>query len=494
MYTLFVFCILFCVDVTICNNGHYQPEKINSVFTYTPKNGWVNDPNGCVYVNGVYHLMYQHNPNELKHGIISWGHSISRDLITWQDQKVAIPYNTTRAAYSGNGAYDIINSSQLCKNEKLPIIVYYTGAYTESTNETRKNAQIILTAYSCDETYENFTDYEYPAIGQPPSKYASEWQNMRDPNVMWYEPHNTWIISVVLSQIRTVIWFASKNMVDWEFVGDFSWPNTPDGVLECPSLAEFKVANTNETKWVLILSTNPGGIYGGSGMHYHVGHFDGYKFTKDKTDTDSTIEWLDYGTDCYAGILWNNLKGRKIMTLWYNNWRYAQEIVNTYKGALSSRQLTLDENYKLTQSPIDEIYNYIVQDTQVDLHKQSSISLSYSQSYKIDFTIADSVFAIRLENTTHILSTLEYANGNFTISRYTPEQTDGDSRERHSKYIGSVLHNVCILLDNYTMTVFINNGLYTFTELLIGNTYDNRSMVITELHKNTQMSILTLSI
>lgn len=497
MYTTLIFCLLSLVFSVICNKnylGQDQYRKINSVFTYTPEKGWASDPNGCVYVNGLYHLMYQHNPNELKPGIISWGHSVSRDLVHWQDQKIAVAYNTTRAAWSGNGVYDIFNNSLLCSNEQLPIIIYYTGAYMQSTNETRKNAQIISIAYSCDKAYENYTDYKCPAIAQPPLKYTNEWENMRDPNIIWYEPHSNWVMSVVLSQIKTVIWFTSKNMLDWKFVGHFSWPHTPNGVLECPSLTEFKVVNTNETKWVLILSTNPGGIYGGSGMHYHVGHFDGYRFVKDKPDTDSTIEWFDYGADCYAGILWNNVSDRKIMTIWNNNWRYSQEIVNDYKGALSSRQLVLNKNHKLQQSPIDEIYNYVTNKKIVNLNVQSNVSLSYNRSYKIDFTITDNIFDIQLKNSTNILSELKYTNGNFTISRYTPELSDGETMERHSKYIGNILQTICILLDNFTMTVFINDGLITFTELIISNTDDNRSMLFTKLNKSTQIAILTLDI
>jgi len=78
---------------------------------------------------------------------------------------------------------------------------------------------------------------------------------MRDPNVIWYKPHKRWIVSVVLAKIRKVIWLASYNLIDWKFVGELSWLYTPDGDLECPSLTEMNVENSNETKWVLLLST-----------------------------------------------------------------------------------------------------------------------------------------------------------------------------------------------------------------------------------------------
>jgi len=386
-------------------------DDINSVLTFTPPKGWVNDPNGCFYVNGIYHLMYQYNPNANKPGNISWGHSVSEDLVVWEDYGVAIPENVTRSEmiFSGNAVFDDKNTSNLCYGNDdetyLPVVAFYTSGFQAEYNfsdgwKARKGAQVISTAYSCNENYQNFTEYEFnPTIREPPSPYEDQWQNFRDPNVMWYEPNKQWIMSVVLAKIRKVIWLASYNLIDWKFVGEFSWKYTPDGDLECPSLAKFNVENSNETKWVLLLSTNPGGIYGGSGMHYHIGNFNGNEFVKDDTNS-SKVNWLDYGADCYAGIFWNGIEGQYIMTFWLNNWRYSSEIGNTYKGGLSSRKLQLHRvgnDYKLYQVPIDEIDKYITSENNyTEDELVQGIRITKDQAYKLSFLIHNSTFELIL--------------------------------------------------------------------------------------------------
>ncbi len=286
---------------------------------------------------------------------------------------VAIPYNSTRSEsiFSGNAVVDVQNLTALCDTNDT-IMAYYASVFKKDAVlpdgfRASKGTQVISWAYSCDNGF-HFTEYEYnPVIREPPKPYTDQWRNMRDPNVFWHRPTRRWFMILVLAEIKKAVWFTTENLISmrdpnvfwhrsarrwfmilvlaeikkavwfttenlihWEAKNEFSWRYTPEGSLECPSLSEFEVENTGEHKWLLLLSTNLGGLYGGSGMHYHVGDFkNGSDFEKYNPNS-TTVEWVDYGSDCYAGILWNRIE-KRIMTFWLNNWRYSTTIGDVYK-------------------------------------------------------------------------------------------------------------------------------------------------------------------
>ncbi|MEJ7678192.1 MAG: DUF4980 domain-containing protein [Segetibacter sp.] len=69
--------------------GFYK-EKYRLQVHYSPKVGWVNDPNGLFYYKGDWHLFYQYNPYGQKWGNMSWGHAVSNDLVHWNELSPAL--------------------------------------------------------------------------------------------------------------------------------------------------------------------------------------------------------------------------------------------------------------------------------------------------------------------------------------------------------------------------------------------------------------------
>jgi fructan beta-fructosidase len=69
-------------------------------------------------------------------------------------------------------------------------------------------------------------------------------------------------------------------------------PRAHGGVWECPDLFKLKVGTTNEEKWVLLISINPGAPNGGSGTQYFIGDYDGTHFKTDQKTSNGLIMGL----------------------------------------------------------------------------------------------------------------------------------------------------------------------------------------------------------
>ena len=283
-------------------------EKYRPLFHHTPSYGWMNDPNGMFYKDGVWHLYYQHNPYGSKWQNLSWGHSTSTDLINWKPEPEAIEPNGLGLVFSGSCVVDSAGTAGFGKNA---VIALYTSADVSQTQSL---------AWSTDD---GTTFNIYP--GNPILTMESE---ARDPNMFWHTPTQQWVMLLAHALDHEMLIFTSPDLKDWTLQSSFGKGlGCQDGVWECPDLFELPVPGTDKKKWVLLCNINPGGPFGGSATQYFTGDFDGKTFTPD-TDAEGKVptKWMDYGKDNYATVSWSDAPdGRRTVIGWMSNWQYAAE-------------------------------------------------------------------------------------------------------------------------------------------------------------------------
>ena len=290
-------------------------EKHRPLYHHTPQYGWMNDPNGMFYKDGVWHLCYQYNPYGSQWENLSWGHSTSTDLINWKAEPTALEPDALGMMFSGCCVVDKNNTAGFGKDA---IVALYTTAGARQTQSL---------AYSTDGG-KTFTKYaDNPII-------TSNVPDFRDPHVFWNAEAGFWNMILAAGQQMSI--YSSKDLKEWKHESDFGAEyGNHGGVWECPDLMKMNVKGTNKDKWMLICNINPGGPFGGSATQYFIGQFDGHKFTCE--DEPSETKWMDYGKDHYATITFDNApEGRHVGIAWMSNWQYANQVpTKQYRSANS---------------------------------------------------------------------------------------------------------------------------------------------------------------
>lgn len=341
-------CIVTIALFSQQTNTPLYKEKYRPQFHFSPAKNWTNDPNGLVYFNGEYHLFYQYNPFGNGWGHMSWGHAVSKDLVSWKELPVAIPEEGNTMIFSGSCVVDKYNTAGFAaKPGQVAMVAVYTGHNNLDSikkDSTLQNQQI---AYSLDNG-RTWTKYKDNPVLDLKRK------DFRDPKVFWYEPGKKWIMTVVFPEEHIVQLYTSKNLKQWSFLSDFGPAGDINGIWECSDLLKVPVkGKPGRYKWVLLNSVS-------TTMQYFIGEFDGKIFRSE--NANGKILRPDYGADFYAGITYNNLPAGALPVLigWANNWSYAGNLpVFPWKGIMSMpRTLQIQEIngvQMLVQNPVPAI-------------------------------------------------------------------------------------------------------------------------------------------
>lgn len=308
-------------------------------FHFTAPQGWLNDPNGLVYFDGEWHLLYQHNPFGIDWGHMSWGHAVSRDLLHWEHLPVALPEQPDYMIFSGSAAVDWNNTGGFGDGVRPPLVAAYTAH--------REHEQTQHIAFSLDRG-RTWTPY----AGNPVLAIGS--REFRDPKLFWHTPSGRWVMACVLADRRQVRFYGSPNLRDWQHLSDFGPVGATAGLWECPDFFPLSVEGDSARQhWVLKVDDQR------SGAQYFVGDFDGERFVCD--DRPDVVRRVDFGKDFYAAQSWNDAPdGRRIWLAWMSHWDYAARTPTTpWRGMMSApRELALHrdgDGLHLAQRPVREL-------------------------------------------------------------------------------------------------------------------------------------------
>jgi len=286
----------------------YRPRR-----HFSPASGWLNDPNGLIVVDGVWHLFFQHHPQSTVWGPMHWGHATSSDLVEWTEQPIALFPDALGTCFSGSAI----------ATAEGEIKLFYT-AHRTAVDGSDVQVQCLVHA---DHELTGFAgDPRNPVVDNPGLTA------FRDPKVFWYEPTGRWIMVVTHGQSIGIR--SSSDLVNWTLESEFGDRDGRhgEGPWECPDLLPLR-APDGTTWWVLLVGIGSDSYGGGSGTQYFIGDFDGHGFTNG--NSPETVLWADYGRDYYAAQSFFGAP-RPTTIAWASNWQYARKTpTRSFRGVLS---------------------------------------------------------------------------------------------------------------------------------------------------------------
>ena len=443
-------------------------ETYRPVYHHTPVYGWMNDPNGMFYKDGVYHLYFQYNPYGSMWGNMTWGHSTSTDLTHWTYEGTAIVPDAWGAIFSGSCVVDKDNTAGFGKGA---VVAFYTSAKSTPWGDIQSQSM----AYSLDNG-KTFIKYEHNPI------LTSTERDFRDPKVFWYAPGKHWVMMLAVGQEMQI--YSSGNLKEWKKESSFgAMQGAHGGVWECPDLVEVAVEGSKEKKWVLICNLNPGGPFGGSAAQYFVGSFDGKKFVN---ESPTQTKWLDWGKDNYATVTWSNAPaGRCIALGWMSNWQYANNVPTTqYRSANTlARDLTLyrvgGELY-LKSKPSPEIKKARAEEKKIPTfevkgnYEVASLLADNKGAYEIEMTIENKGtskidFSLMNEKGEKVAMYYDVVRKQFVMDR-SASGVVGFSRDFPAVTVAPVRNtdqiHLRLFIDRSSVEAFGEDGEYVMTNLV----------------------------
>jgi beta-fructofuranosidase len=204
-----------------------------------PARGWVNDPNGCSYVDGRYHVFFQYNPDAPVHSGIKWGHVSSTDLVRWQPEPVALVNRPGELDQYGCWSGCVVDDGG------VPTAVYSAVA------DQSHRAEVLLAR--SDRRMQAWRQDRKSVAGMP---HDPEISHVRDPFVFEVDGHRYAVQGAGHTRGRPrILVYGCDDLTSWTELGTLLSAEdpiaaelAPANIWECPNLLRFG------DRWVLIVS------------------------------------------------------------------------------------------------------------------------------------------------------------------------------------------------------------------------------------------------
>lgn len=485
-----VICLIFLfANLRAVAQVLYQ-ESFRPQIHFSPAQKWMNDPNGMVYYQNVYHLFFQYYPDSTVWGPMHWGHATSKDLLHWKEQPIALFPDSLGYIFSGSSVVDSNNTSGFGRPGQIPLVAIFTQHDPVGEQRGNKHFQNQSIAYSLD-AGKTWTKYNGNPVLRSP-----ELADFRDPKVFWYSAQKKWIMTLAAGD--RLMFYSSVNLKIWNKESEFGLGiGAHGGVWECPDLFPLMADGTD--LWCLLVSTNPGGAQGGSSTQYFTGSFNGHQFSPSDTKT----RWADTGPDNYAGVTWSNTGNKKIFLGWMSNWQYGTRTPTVkWRSAMTiPRELGLKKigtQYFLTMRPV-KAFESLVEKKTTYPHIHSEKKYPVSDVARIDCSIADlHSFQFLFYNAAGEKLSVGYDEDKkaFFIDRRLAGISSFDSTFAKIHFAPRLAKTkdatIILVLDHSSLELFADDGLTTMTEIFFpshpfqqmqvhGNTISFHDLKVSEL-------------
>lgn len=304
-------------------------------YHFTPPQNWMNDPNGLIQWQGVYHLFYQHNPFGALWGNMHWGHAISRDLVHWEHLPIALAPDEDGP--DDGGCF----SGVALVHDGVPTLLY-TGVRKPDHEPQRP-----CLATSDDPLLRTWTKYDgNPVIPEPPFDVVifrdhTVWQE----DGFWYQG----IGSGIPGEGGTVLVYRSRDLRAWDYVGPLAVgdatqtePFRTGTGWECPDF--FRV---DGKAGLIFASHGPGGL----NVAWITGDYADVKLLPTATGL------VDAGPSFYAPQSFTDEQERRVMIGWMRERRSDEaQVAAGWSGAMTlPRILSIGNDGTLHSTPAPEV-------------------------------------------------------------------------------------------------------------------------------------------